>query len=102
MRASSTPTLWWTRRDLRLADNPALQAAVEQGSEVLPLFVLDPVLLRSAGRGRRAWLMAALQALDADLRVARSEEHTSELQSRQYLVCGLLLDKPKDRMPSTA
>src|SRR3712207_6846839 len=23
----------------------------------------------------------------------RSEEHTSELQSRQYLVCGLLLDK---------
>src|SRR3712207_8807888 len=24
---------------------------------------------------------------------ARSEEHTSELQSRQYLVCGLLLEK---------
>src|SRR3712207_7927132 len=24
----------------------------------------------------------------------RSEEHTSELQSRQYLVCRLLLDKP--------
>src|SRR3712207_7195543 len=27
------------------------------------------------------------------LRVARSEEHTSELQSRQYLVCRLLLEK---------
>src|SRR3712207_8635146 len=27
--------------------------------------------------------------------VARSEEHTSELQSRQYLVCRLLLDKKK-------
>src|SRR3712207_7607282 len=26
-------------------------------------------------------------------RVARSEEHTSELQSRQYLVCRLLLEK---------
>src|SRR3712207_7773102 len=26
---------------------------------------------------------------------ARSEEHTSELQSRQYLVCRLLLDKKK-------
>src|SRR3712207_8893282 len=26
-------------------------------------------------------------------RVGRSEEHTSELQSRQYLVCRLLLDK---------
>src|SRR3712207_9009390 len=31
----------------------------------------------------------------------RSEEHTSELQSRQYLVCRLLLEK-KNRMPSSA
>src|SRR3712207_7589206 len=29
------------------------------------------------------------------LRNARSEEHTSELQSRQYLVCRLLLEKKK-------
>src|SRR5947209_15371558 len=28
---------------------------------------------------------------------ARSEEHTSELQSRQYLVCRLLLEKKKER-----
>src|SRR6476620_12250964 len=28
-------------------------------------------------------------------RIARSEEHTSELQSRQYLVCRLLLEKKK-------
>src|SRR3712207_7317115 len=28
-------------------------------------------------------------------RVQRSEEHTSELQSRQYLVCRLLLEKKK-------
>src|SRR3712207_7880071 len=28
-------------------------------------------------------------------RVRRSEEHTSELQSRQYLVCRLLLEKKK-------
>src|SRR3712207_8249620 len=31
----------------------------------------------------------------ADLEGARSEEHTSELQSRQYLVCRLLLEKKK-------
>src|SRR3712207_6993985 len=31
----------------------------------------------------------------ADQRVQRSEEHTSELQSRQYLVCRLLLEKKK-------
>src|SRR3712207_7706872 len=30
-----------------------------------------------------------------DLARARSEEHTSELQSRQYLVCRLLLEKKK-------
>src|SRR3712207_7968949 len=44
------------------------------------------------------------QALDADQQqveherqhhAERSEEHTSELQSRQYLVCRLLLDKKK-------
>src|SRR5215217_5722912 len=29
----------------------------------------------------------------------RSEEHTSELQSRQYLVCRLLLEKKKENVP---
>src|SRR3712207_8628177 len=31
--------------------------------------------------------------------VARSEEHTSELQSRQYLVCRLLLEKTTHALP---
>src|SRR3712207_7895640 len=31
---------------------------------------------------------------------SRSEEHTSELQSRQYLVCRLLLEKKKNHMLS--
>src|SRR3712207_6887740 len=33
--------------------------------------------------------------LDALVAIGRSEEHTSELQSRQYLVCRLLLEKKK-------
>src|SRR3712207_7192345 len=33
--------------------------------------------------------------------VPRSEEHTSELQSRQYLVCRLLLEKKKGRRLAT-
>src|SRR3712207_8210857 len=33
--------------------------------------------------------------------VARSEEHTSELQSRQYLVCRLLLEKKKKTYRTT-
>src|SRR5258707_2657431 len=35
-----------------------------------------------------------------DLAEIRSEEHTSELQSRQYLVCRLLLEKKKQRPAS--
>src|SRR5438445_7744328 len=35
-------------------------------------------------------------------RRSRSEEHTSELQSRQYLVCRLLLEKKKHRPPPGA
>src|SRR3712207_7459567 len=38
---------------------------------------------------------AARAAPDRD----RSEEHTSELQSRQYLVCRLLLEKKKELLP---
>src|SRR3712207_7498311 len=35
---------------------------------------------------------------DRDRLGARSEEHTSELQSRQYLVCRLLLEKKKKKI----
>src|SRR3712207_8666798 len=38
---------------------------------------------------------ATRTALDPVEAVHRSEEHTSELQSRQYLVCRLLLEKKK-------
>ena len=69
MAQKSTPEIWWVRRDFRLTDNPALLAAVAAGSAVLPLFVLDPVLLGSGGVARTAWLMAALQQLDTELRV---------------------------------
>jgi deoxyribodipyrimidine photo-lyase len=68
MSPAGTPAIWWVRRDLRLGDNPALLAAVASGAAVLPLFVLDPVLLKSAGSVRTAWLMASLAQLDADLR----------------------------------
>src|SRR3712207_8051254 len=43
--------------------------------------------------------IAAYKSLDLirRLRERRSEEHTSELQSRQYLVCRLLLEKKKKK-----
>src|SRR3712207_7084728 len=45
-----------------------------------------------AGAARGGGLVAARSAHPAGV---RSEEHTSELQSRQYLVCRLLLEKKK-------
>ncbi len=59
--------LVWFRRDLRLSDNPAWAAATAAHPEVVALYVLDPVLLASAGPFRRAQLLANLQALDGAL-----------------------------------
>src|SRR5207253_5512103 len=53
---------------------------------------------RAAGRrGVRARHLRAARggARDAQVRAGRSEEHTSELQSRGHLVCRLLLEKKK-------
>ncbi|MGZ4444926.1 MAG: deoxyribodipyrimidine photo-lyase, partial [Nocardioidaceae bacterium] len=63
----SAASVMWFRRDLRLADNPALlEACAVDG--VLPLFVLDPALWGPAGPSRRAYLAASLRALDGALR----------------------------------
>src|SRR5687768_18226517 len=46
-------------------------------------------------RGLRAWCAESRRPRRA--RVRRSEEHTSELQSRLHLVCRLLLEKKKKK-----
>src|SRR3712207_7451156 len=49
-----------------------------------------------------AWVIAAAtRRTPARWSPARSEEHTSELQSRQYLVCRLLLEKKTKRDAAT-
>ena len=59
-------SVMWFRRDLRLSDNPALLAACE-ADEVVPLFVVDPLLWSRAGQVRRAYLSRSLAALDESL-----------------------------------
>ncbi|WP_377505084.1 cryptochrome/photolyase family protein [Octadecabacter sp. R77987] len=39
-----SPIILWFRRDLRLADHPALTAAAKTGRPVIPLFILDEVV----------------------------------------------------------
>src|SRR5207253_11208222 len=51
----------------------------------------------SAARGKRRAALGARAA--GDRAGARSEEHTSELQSRGHLVCRLLLEKKKQQTP---
>src|SRR3712207_8611639 len=55
---------------------------------------LDIEGARREGHRREAAAGAADGGTEGDP-VERSEEHTSELQSRQYLVCRLLLEKKK-------
>ena len=58
----------WFRRDLRVGDHPALRSAARDDADVLPLFVLDPLLWDRSGAPRQAYLAATLRALDAQLR----------------------------------
>src|SRR5947209_20406639 len=53
--------------------------------------------VRAASDGYTLLLVGSPNAINATLydKLDRSEEHTSELQSRQYLVCRLLLEKKK-------
>src|SRR3712207_7264421 len=51
------------------------------------------IALRAFLSPRAAMALLTLAAVGFLLALLRSEEHTSELQSRQYLVCRLLLEK---------
>ncbi|AWM89116.1 deoxyribodipyrimidine photo-lyase [Microvirga sp. 17 mud 1-3] len=64
------PALVWFRDDYRLADNPALSAAVESGASLLCFAIIDESSqgLRPIGSAARWWLHGSLHALDRSLR----------------------------------
>src|SRR3712207_7040782 len=67
--------------------------------------VPNPERIVAPPPARRAARRPATRVPTLPLRAAtrsRSEEHTSELQSRQYLVCRLLLEKKKQTIPIDA
>src|SRR3712207_8830068 len=82
----------------RVAD-PARQAHAVPGRGAA-----DDEAGRGDGPGDRLRAGAAARLLPVERRrraplpLPRSEEHTSELQSRQYLVCRLLLEKKKAQL----
>jgi deoxyribodipyrimidine photo-lyase len=72
--APVSPTLLWFRQDLRLQDNPALNAAAARGGAVIPVYVFDELseLKWRSGGASRWWLHHALAALDDSLRALGS------------------------------
>jgi deoxyribodipyrimidine photo-lyase len=67
-------SLVWFRADLRLADNPALQAAVQRRGAIVPVFIQAPEEESpwSSGGASRWWLHQSLKALGAALRARGS------------------------------
>lgn len=62
----------WFRRDLRVADHPALTEAAAGASAVVPLFVLDDRALTRVAPARSWYLHGALAELDRSLRARGS------------------------------
>ncbi len=57
----------WFRRDLRLADNPALRRALSHSKAVLPLYIDDKNASWSESAAADAWLHHSLVSLNDDL-----------------------------------
>lgn len=88
-----SPTLLWLRLDLRLADHPALQAAISRGGSVIPVFLWAPEEEGewAPGAASNWWLHHSLAKLQMQLeqrgsrltirRVNRGESSLSILQS---------------------
>lgn len=62
-------TVVWFRDDLRVADNPALCAAVDRGEPVIAVFILDEVSpdIRALGGASKWWLRESLLSLARSL-----------------------------------
>lgn len=71
---SDRPIILWFRRDLRLRDHAALDAAVASKSPVIPVFILDDEMPGEwrPGAASRWWLAGSLGALEKDLRARDS------------------------------
>ncbi|AFY70396.1 Deoxyribodipyrimidine photo-lyase [Thalassoporum mexicanum PCC 7367] len=68
---SQNLTIVWHRRDLRIADNPALDQAIAQNGATIGIFIFDPQILESkaedqtTGAGQVDFMLGCLQELQA-------------------------------------
>src|SRR3712207_6911942 len=93
IRRPPRSTLFPTRRSSDLAAVLVVVLAARPAGQRQPALGGRPVAAAGGAAGRGADALPVLAG-------QRSEEHTSELQSRQYLVCRLLLEKKKNHNTS--
>lgn len=78
----------WYRNDLRVRDHPALAKATQEADRVVPLFIVDPKIVRGkhAGSNRNRFLLESLDDLKKSLKnlggdlVIRSGDASTELK----------------------
>ncbi|MEA2438185.1 MAG: deoxyribodipyrimidine photo-lyase, partial [Thermoleophilaceae bacterium] len=85
------PALVWFTRDLRVHDNPALRAALQESESVVPVFCLDDRILhgRHSSGPRTQFMLECLADLDESLR-----GHGGALMIRR--------GRPEDELPRLA
>ncbi|MHA6261755.1 cryptochrome/photolyase family protein [Arenibacterium sp. CAU 1754] len=91
MASDKSPVILWFRRDLRLEDHPAVQAACEGGRPVIPVFVLDDL----------AETLGAAPKWRLGLGLGRFSETLSNAGSRLILRRGKALDQLRELIRDT-
>src|SRR3712207_8583604 len=90
-RSTLFPYTTLFRSRVATQQRPILQGKTD---EELRDFIVEALEKRAPFYSRAQYRFDAGR-LESRIQISRSEEHTSELQSRQYLVCRLLLEKKK-------
>lgn len=84
---SENPAIIWFRKDLRLSDNPALAAAIESKSPIIPIFIWAPEEEKPwmPGEASQWWLHHSLLDLDNELKKLGSKLYCFKGKSLEVL-----------------
>src|SRR3712207_7075461 len=94
-RSTLFPYTTLFRSDRMAEGNPLVAARVDATRWYTGAGLVEDVNDLATGSSSGSWIDPTIGGIGT-----RSEEHTSELQSRQYLVCRLLLEKKKSNNQS--
>lgn len=82
-------SIWWIKRDLRLADNQALHTALNQSEYVLPLYVFEPSIITAPDYSHfhRYAVATALKELRQNTRAAGGDTWIDTGEMEEILSC---------------